>query len=273
MKKKKKKLSENAKRYNIVLICILTTLITLLSYTLIKKVFTKESFYKIDSRLENIEKAKSQDAGDYKVIGWIRVQGTNIDYPIYGELRNTFDYPVVSSPYVWSLNRDTNYHSTLIVYGHNVTNLGANPRKEDESFNRMESLMSFVYYDFAKENKYIQLSFGEDEYLYKIFAIDFEKLDFLVGYPYGEFSKTIKEKYLKEIKRDSIYDYNVDVTSEDEILSVATCTRFFGGTQNYNFIVTGRRVRDNEKVEDYYVSRNRNYEKVSTTMKGVDENE
>ena len=40
-----------------------------------------------------------------------------------------------------------------------------------KSFNNFENLPSFLYYDFAKDNKYIQYSDEKNNYLYKIYAI------------------------------------------------------------------------------------------------------
>lgn len=273
MSGRKKKLSAKLKRYNVLLIVALIVLMLLLGVLMCVKIFSNNDYYKTESREENIAKSKETDNEDHETIGWVRVQGTNIDYPVYGVLSTDFDYPVVSETFTWSLNNDSDFHSTMIVYGHNIMNLGPNPRAHDESFVRMEELMNFVYFDFAKENQYIQLSMNGEEYLYKIYSVGFSTVNELNGFPSGEFDQKVKETYMRFVEEKSIYDYDVDVNENDDILSVVTCSRFFGTGENYDFIVTGRLVRPNEKVDVSSVHRNKNYEKIDEIMKGAEDDE
>ena len=272
MSGRKKVLSEKLKRYNVILLVLLGILIVGLTIMLGVKLFYNDSYYRTVSRKENIKKSQKLDTNDYSTIGWIRVQGTNIDYPLYGVVQDTFKYPVTES-YLWSLNMDKDYHNVMITYGHNIMNLGANPSRKDETFTRMEELMSYVYYDFAKENKYLQLSMNDKDYLYKIFAVNFMYVADLNEYPEGEFKQEERNKYVERLLKESIYDYDVNIQDDDNILSVVTCSRFFDDGKNYDFIVTGRLVRPGEKIDNYKVSRNKNYTVVDEAMKGEINNE
>lgn len=273
MKSKKRKINKTKKACYIILIFLLVILCCLMSGVLIKVIFTSEPFYEILDREEQINNSKAIDTPDHETIGWVRVQGTNIDYPLYGVLKQDFDYPIVSDSYLWSLSYDSKFHDTMIVYGHNVMNLGVKPKLSDKSFVRMEELMGFLYYDFAKKNKYLQLSINGENYLYKIFAVNFMTIEELDSYPRFGLDKENKEKYFDEIKKNSIYDYDVDVSAGDNILSVVTCSRFFGNGDSYDFIVSGRLLNENEKVENYSVRRNKNYLKIDEILEGVDLNE
>lgn len=273
MRGRKKKLSVTLKRWNIVLLIVLVIFIGILCYLLGMKLFGSKDYYEVESREENIKKSKKSDNEDHETIGWVRVQGTNIDYPVYGVLSREFDYPVVSDTFTWSLNDDSEFHNTMLVYGHNVMNLGPQPLAHDKNFIRMEELMNFVYYDFAKENLYMQLSMNGENYLYKIFAVNFMRVSTLNWFPKGEFDDATKKMYLDEVKKRSIYDYKVDVDDDDKILSVVTCTRFFDDGLNYDFMVTGRLVNEGEKIEEYNVLRNKNYEQIDEILKGDDDDE
>lgn len=273
MSGRKKKLSDRLKRYNVLLIIALIVLMLLLGVLMIFQIFGNNDYYKVVSREDNIEKSKQNDNGDHETIGWVRVQGTNIDYPVYGILSKEFQYPVVSTSFTWSLNMDSDFHNTMIVYGHNIMNLGPYPKTHDESFDRMEELMGFVYPDVAEKNQYIQLSMNGENYLYKIFAAGFMDSYTLDAFPAGEFSDEIRTNYLDMIKESSIYDYDVDLNDEDKILSVVTCTRFLGGNTSNDFMITGRLVRVGEKVNQYEVHRNKNYDKVYDILKGAEGDE
>lgn len=271
--KKRNKINKSIKVCYIILIFLLLILTLLLSDVLIKNIFTRESFYEALNRDEEIKKSKSIDTPDHETIGWVRVQGTNIDYPLYGVLQQEFDYPIVADSYLWSLSYDSKFHDTMIVYGHNIMNLGVKPKLNDKSFVRMEELMGYVYYEFAKKNKYIQLSIDGKNYLYKIFAVNFMEIADLDSYPRGGFSQKVKEKYYNDITKNSIYNYDVDVSVDDDILSVVTCSRFFGNGESYDFVVTGRKVREGEKADNYNVYRNKNYLKIDEILNGVDSDE
>ena len=67
-----------------------------------------------------------------------------------------------------------------------------------------------------------------------------------------------------------INDKILDVNKDDDIISVITCTRFFGIDDRKDFRIVGRLVRDDEKINDYSVKRNRNYVQVEEKMKGDD---
>lgn len=273
MSKSKNKIDIKLKKYNIFLIVTLLILLTLLSTIMITKIFSKEDYYKIVSRENNIKKSKENDNDYHETIGWIRVQGTNIDYPVFGVLKDEFDFPVVSPTYTWSLNMDSEFHNTMIIYGHNIMNLGPQPTLHDDTFERMEELMDFVYYDFAKENQYMQLTINGNNYIYKIFSVGFMPLRELDGYPPGEFNEATKNVFLNEIKEISIYDYDTkEITDSDKLLSVVTCSRFFTDGESYDFLVTGKLVNENE-IEKSGVHKNKKYEQIEKILEGVKEDE
>lgn len=273
MSRKKKKLSLKFKIWNIALIVLLAFLVLFLLYFLTNLLFSGSKFYKVENRNDNILKSRKSDEESYETIGWLRAQGTNIDYPVYGILNdNTFGFPVTES-YLWSLNMDSDFHNVLILYGHNIMNLGPNPRRHDDNFTRLEELMSFVYYDFAQDNKYIQFTMDGENHLYEIFAVNFMRSYDLDEYPEGEFNEVDKKNYVDRLKKESIYDYDIEVKDSDNVISVVTCSRFFEDGKSYDFIVTGREIQKKESIKNYNVYRNKNYEKVDEKLKGDDEDE
>lgn len=263
---RKKKISTKVRAYNVVLICLLSVFIIALAAVLVVMIARNKPFYKIESRDKQVEKNKQKDTDDYKTMGWVRIQGTNIDYPLYSITETSKEYPVNRS-LLWNLNMDGKYHNVNVVYGHNIMNLSGQPKMHDKSFTRMEEMMSYVYYDFVKDNKYFQLTINGEDYLYKIFAVNFMDIEDVDVLPIGDYSAKEKAEYVKNMKENSIYDFDVDIKDSDDIGSVVTCTRFFGD-QNYDFVITGRLVRKNEKVDNYSVYRNKKYVEISDVLKG-----
>lgn len=265
---RKEKISKKLKNVSIIILCLLTILIISLIAVLIIKIIKPKTFYKIEDRQKQIQENRKDDNEDSFTKGWVRVQGTNIDYPLYSFNKDAENIPVDKS-LVWDLNYDKEFHSVMHVYGHNIKNLGPNPRRHDETFDRLEELMSFVYYDFAQNNKYFQITIDDKDYLYKIFAINFINPNLLYGYSRTSFTKEPDKKiYINELKNNSIYDYDIDVNVKDDIASIVTCSRFFH-KKSLNFVVSGRLVRENEKIENYNVYKNEIYKsKIIPNMKG-----
>ena len=92
-------------------------------------------------------------------------------FPVVKEKNGAYKYPVDKDKYVWLINASNQYKDFIIINGHNIMNLSSNPKIKEKGFTRLEALMAFVYYDFAKENQYIQYTVDQKDYLYKIFSV------------------------------------------------------------------------------------------------------
>ena len=138
-------------------------------------------------------------------------------------------------------------------------------------FQRFEDLMSFAYYDFAKDNKYIQFTLGDKEYLYKIFSVGFIPSYEVDLFPEKSVDGVKMKKHIQYLKDYSIYDYSINVNENDSVISLITCSRLIDAYQD--FVVSGRLVREKEMISDYKVVKNDNYKKVENILKGDDVSE
>lgn len=268
-KNRKKNKTLNFKLVITLLVIILIVLIpTIVIYKMISK---QEDYYKIESRIDKVKDNEIIKDSNYVTIGWLRVQGTNLDLPIVYSEDSSEEFPVQLEKFVWSENNDDKFHRMIKIDGHNIFNLSAHPKMKSDDFNRFEELMSFVYYDFAKDNKYIQLTLDGKDYLYKVFYVGFisqsQETTFRI---YDDDNKTDIKNRIKYYKNNSIYDYDVDVDENDKLISLATCTRIFGADDNTSFYVVGRLVRDDEKINDYKVTKNDRYKEIEKILKGDD---
>lgn len=258
MKKKEK----NKKIY--IVIGVIIASILLLSVIFFLK-FGK--YYSVSDRT-----GKIKEKSDYPVIGWVRVQGTNIDYPvIYANEEGLDIYNIdVDYSFGWRNISTNKLNNRTVVLGHNIRNVSSEPLINQKEFNNFENLPSFLYYDFVKENKYIQYSVGNENYLFKIYAvymIDSNDFD------YGEYlEKEERNNYIKNAKKKSYFDFDIDVKDTDKLISLVTCTRFYGMTST-SIVVDGRLVRDKESVNNYDVKENKNYKEIKKMMEGDDNNE
>ncbi len=275
LRKKKLRKKHNQRIKTLVLVtglliccCLVFTLIFLLTSS-------NREIFKVDSRVEEIVKEKKKDLANagYETIGWLKVQGTTIDAPIlsYNDI-NSFN-AIDKENFLWNKNKEEKFYNQVSVSGHNILNLSKNPQSGLEYFTRFDDLMSFVYEDFAEDNKYIQYTVDGKDYVYKIFAVLFEKdYNLNLGYQ-NNYTEAETKAYVKQMKDLSIYDYDVDVDETDSIITLTTCTRFYGFNDSKSFVVVGRLLRENEKATNYEMKVNTKYDEIKKIMKGDEQDE
>lgn len=272
-KQKSKSTKKNQRTQKFLLYGITLLISCCIIAALIIKIYPREDYYKPEDRTSKIEATKKKDKESYSTIGWLRVQGTNIDLPVIGYHDKKEPVPVELGSYVWNFDDKEKYHNKINIMGHNIMNLSSHPEIGLESFHRFEDLMAFTYYDFAKENKYIQYTIDGKDYLYKIFSVYFESAYKVDLYKRGDHTESEKEELIERYKEKSIYKYDIDVNKKDDLISLMTCTRFYGTDRYVTFMVNGRLVRDNEKIDDYKVEEKKEYQKVKKILKGDENNE
>ncbi len=272
MKKKRKK--ERVFKTKYLLFGLLIIFIIFLIFLLVKNiVITHSEVFRIKSHVNDVkESVKNNDNDRNKTIGWVDIPGTEMSMPIF-RITDSYSVPSVqNSKFSWTLSQNTKFQNMMVVFGHNIYNLGV-PKVEDEDFVRFEQLMGYVYEDFAEEHEYFQITMNGKDYGFKIFSVsllDAYAVDLL---SYNDGSKESIKSDIKMLKEKSIYDYDVEVSNDDDVVILSTCTRLFGESSvNYDIVVAGRLIKDNERNFKYSLSKNDNYNKIKKYLKG-DEND
>lgn len=221
-------------------------------------------YYQIQDRVNSIESFKGID--DEKPLGWLRVQGTNIDFPIlyYYDLNDVSDSTYELG---WTYTNDKTIAQKTTIFSHNVLNVSNKPLIADSNHKRFEQLLSFVYTDFVKNNKYIQYTIDGKNYLYKIYAISFQE-EANLDFKNSSFSKDDLNKYIDSAKKNSYFDFDIDVNEDDKLITLVTCTRFFGDTTKYSFVVDARLVRDSESIRNYKLKETNKYQSIKKILEG-----
>lgn len=229
-------------------------------------------YYPVESRVSNIDEYSKEDPDEYTTVGWIRVQGTNIDYPVIYAPR--YDLGYKTDNFAWNEVNSDHLLNKVSINGHNIMNLSSNPLVADKNHTRFEQLMSFVYLDFVEENKYIQYTFDGVDYIYKIFAVSFPEYGETDTFLDHDLSSSEMKDYIEQSLEDSIFEFNIDVDENDKIISLVTCTRMFQLAGEYReFRVDARLVRENELKTNYGVKRTDKYKELDSVMKGGEYNE
>ena len=154
-------------------------------------------------------------------VGWIRVLDTNISYPIVQTTDNdyylTHNINLEKNGAGWIYADYRNNFETLdrntIIYGHN--------RRNGTMFS---NLQYYLNEDFYKDpnHKYINFNTINQAYLAEVFAVYMmkpEDVDLKNDYP-------TDAEFFSDVgfwKANSVYNFNVDINSNDKILTLFTC--------------------------------------------------
>ena len=163
-------------------------------------------------------------------IAWLRIPGTNVDYPVVQTddpddyLNHTFSGKQSVVRTLFSL-ADADYKApgrNIAIYGHHLRSSG------EKMFT---SLMRYKNPDFYEDNKTVMLDSLYRHSEYTIFAV----MNMKVGD--WEPSRTTFSgdaafmAFVNRAKSESLYDTGVEVGADDHILTLITCDRSYAGKE------------------------------------------
>ena len=163
-------------------------------------------------------------------IAWLRIPGTNVDYPVVQTddpdyyLNHTFSGKSSVVGTLFSL-ADADYAApgrNSAIYGHHLRSSG------EKMFT---SLMRYKNPDFYEDNKTVMLDSLYRRSEYTIFAV--------VNMKVGDWepSRTMFSgdaafmAFVNRAKSESLYDTGVEVGADDHILTLITCDRSYAGKE------------------------------------------
>lgn len=154
-------------------------------------------------------------------VGWIIVHDTNINYPVVQTndndyyLNHAYDKTINSAGWVYADFRDNFnvFSKNMVIYGHG--------RKDKIMFGSLTRSLDKKWYT-KQENQIIQLSTLKYNTMWQIFSIYtipaesyYITTDFESNSEYAAF--------LGEMLNRSIYNFNVNLSTDDKILTLSTC--------------------------------------------------
>lgn len=164
--------------------------------------------------------------GDF--IAWIRIPGTNVDYPVVWTddaeyyLHHTFTGKRGAAGTLFSLMK-TDYSipsRNIAIYGHHLKSTG------EKMFT---SLMRYKDADFYAGHETVLLDTLYESGSYRIFAVlNFHSSEWDASQADFESDAAFLE-FIRYARRNALYDTGVTVGAEDSILTLITCDRSYGG--------------------------------------------
>lgn len=138
-----------------------------------------------------------------------------------------------------------------VIFGHSdlgTTNLDL--KDDDPTGPLFSQLFNFKDPSFAEKTPYIFFSTADADYVWEVFAVFYndKTVDGDLWYIEPSPSKADYQNLIDTAKKRSLYNYDVDVTTSDHILTLSTCTVGFGYSTraNYRFVIMAKLVEDTE---------------------------
>ena len=207
----------------------------------IKSTVIVEEKNKYESKEENKEeytvdfnKLKGQNN---ETVAWIKVNNTNVEYPVVRAINNSFylnhsfDKSKNSAGWIFAdyKNKFDNTDKNIVIYGHNM--------RDGSMFGSMLNILDAQWYE-NEENTNITLYTENEKCIYKVFSIyKIENEDYYIKTEFKNDNEF--EEFVKNLKKRSIKDFNVDISKDDNILTLSTCAN----NNKYRIVLHSVRVK------------------------------
>ena len=193
-------------------------------------------------RMLQLEELKKQNED---IIGWIEINGTNINYPVMQTTDNEFymthnykkEYSAIGSLF---LDKDYNWElpsTNLLIYGHN-----------NKNETMLQNITNYKNESYYKEHPNIKFTTINEDAEYEIIAAFYsrvyyknEKNVFRYYYFINANNKEEFDNYVNESKKASIYNTGKTAEYGDQLLTLSTCSYH---TENGRFAVVARKKKN-----------------------------
>ena len=178
-----------------------------------------------------------------RMIGWLKIEDTNIDYPVLQTTDNIFyldhnfeqEYDRNGSLFLDAECDIVHRNTNLIIYGHHM--------RSGKMFGNLNKYSSESYY---KEHPTIQFDTIYEKGTYQVMYVFRSKIynEDEIVFKYYQFFDAVSEKEftsnMQEMAALSLYDTGVTASFGDELLTLSTCDN---SETDGRFVVVAKRIQ------------------------------
>ena len=173
------------------------------------------------------------------VKGWIKVEGTNINYPFVQAndnsyyLTHTFDKSYNKAGWIFMDHRNNpiEYDKNTILYAHG--------RVDNTMFGSLRNTLKTSWFN-NKNNHVIKISTEKENSLWQIFSV--YKIPTTSDYLHYIFSDKEFEEFKNMIISRSAFNFNTEVNNNDKIITLSTCHN-----STYKIVMHAKLIKSNLK--------------------------
>lgn len=180
-------------------------------------------------------------AFEENVIGWINVEGTNIDYPVVQADDNEYyltrnykgEKDSYGSIYMDFRNVSVGRDDNIIIYGHKI--------RDGSMFSDLANYTNEgIYEQYFENNNIVTLDHNGERTTWEIYSAYVVNLDREDYYLFTIFKDREKYKdFLEESKERSLIKKDIELTENDTVISLVTCNFWY---DNARVIVHGKLI-------------------------------
>ncbi len=207
---------------NLILYIILLSILIYSGIKIFKWYKDKTNNNKIAEQIKSTVIVEEENGDEYPV-----VKGTNNSF----YLNHCFDKSNNSAGWIFAdyRNKFDNTDKNIVIYGHNI--------RDGSMFGSMLDILNAKWYE-NEENTNITLYTENEKCMYKVFSIyKIENEDYYIKTEFKNDNEF--EDFIKTLKKRSIKDFNVDVSKDDNILTLSTCAN----NNKYRVVLHAKKVK------------------------------
>ncbi len=211
-------------------------------------------------------------AANPDIKGWISISNTNVDNPIYQTDNNDFylnhnmnkhksRYGALFFDCSNTISNDTN-SKNLTIYGHNM--------RDKSMFGSLSQYRSLKFY---KNNPIINLKTLYQQKRYIIFAVMITNASpkddngYIYNFTKADFASDEEfNSWIAEAKERSLVDSGIEVTPEDDIITLSTCCYDF---DNARFVIMAKSADEDDSASNAKLNSNVRYPQAWYDKKGL----
>ena len=176
------------------------------------------------------------------MIGWLKINGTVIDYPVMYTpedpeyyLRRDFDGEYSSTGMLFvDANCDIVDGDNQLIYGHNMKNTAMFGTLDNYATKEFWNDHQYIHYDSLYEEHVYQVVFAFKAYIRMANEEGFRYYRF-----YGSNNEQEFNDYINNVRELALYDTGVEVEYGDKLISLSTCSYH---TEDGRFVVVAKQV-------------------------------
>ena len=193
---------------------------------------------------ERVLKVKELQKENTDIIGWLEIEGTNINYPVLqGKdndyyLKHNYRHEYISTGSIF-LDKDYDFNkpsSNLLIYGHrNKVGL------------MFDELVKYKDENFYKDHKTIRFTTANEDTEYKILAVFKSRVYYTDETNVFRYYNFVNAKdgidyanYIRNAKEISLYDTGVNAIYGDQLMTLSTCDY---EVENGRFVVVAKKIK------------------------------
>ena len=156
------------------------------------------------------------------IVAYLKVNNTKIDYVVVKGTDNKFylkhnlykEYNRAGWIFMDYHNRLDGTDKNIVIYGHNT--------RDKSMFGTLRNIVTKEWYE-NPDNHIINLVLEDKVLTYQVFSTYTIKVeDYYINTIFKNNSEF--DKFIKTLKKRSVYNYGIEVSGEDSILTLSTCT-------------------------------------------------